>query len=161
MDVTLSKLIPLALGATMASALPVLAQQQGANWVVSCSNVANPGVLACGASQSVVLSDTGARLVTVEVVKTGNQVILTLVLPLGLLLSQGAGLSVDGALLDTLPIRTCEAQGCFSQTALSEDTLNSLRTGDSLVVTVSNTEGNTLDFTLPLDGFAGSYAIMP
>ena len=135
--------------------------QQAPNWVVSCTNAANPGQLTCGASQSVVLSETGARLLTVEVVKTGNTTRLALVLPLGFLLPEGVQVAVDQSEVLAVPVRTCDALGCYSQAELEDAALDALQSGETVTVSLSNLDGTTLEFNVPLEGFAQSYGVMP
>lgn len=158
-----------ALAAAMMMAVPLAAQDtgaeapvaQGPNWLVNCSNQFNPEVLACAMSQSVVIVESGARLLTAvfETTETDDYQ-MSMVLPFGLDLTQPVTLNIDGESWREVPVTTCDAEACYSRAAIDSGALLALRAGEALNVVLLNVQGQPVEMTLTLDGFTASLELM-
>ena len=132
------------------------------NWLVSCTNTGSEGSLTCEMSQSVVMSDSGARILTATVRPGADPTRPTLLmtLPHGLFLPAGVVLAIDGGRRDPLPIETCDAAGCYLGLVIEPDLLAALEKGAELHVLMESLQRQEIDLTLTLDGFAGSLETM-
>ncbi len=90
-----------------------------------------------------------------------DQMRMTLVAPLGVLLAPGLTLSVDGSPPIGLPFERCSAQGCGVSAVLDKSALTKFFQGKTLVVryTVSGQAG--VDVPIKLDGLAGALQSLP
>ncbi|MEM8798048.1 MAG: invasion associated locus B family protein [Pseudomonadota bacterium] len=80
--------------------------------------------------------------------------LMVLQMPLGLFLPAGAELLLDDRRLQTLPIQTCNQQGCFATKPLSEDEQNLYVIGETLSVVVQDLRRRRVQLQVPLAGLS-------
>jgi len=150
----------------LACAGPALAQQDdaaptGPNWLVNCSNQADAERLDCAASQSVVVVESGARLLTaIFAVTVDEGAVLSMVLPFGLDLTAGVAMAVDGPALPDVPVNTCDAEACYARIAVDDAAIGTLREGSVMTVGLRNVQDQTVDMELTLSGFSAAMDMM-
>ncbi|MCH8950664.1 MAG: invasion associated locus B family protein [Proteobacteria bacterium] len=132
-------------------------------WLVNCTNTGADGALQCNMSQSVVLTATGARILSVTIQKPGGQDDPTMMvtLPHGLFLPTGVRMSIDSEARKTLEVQTCEAAGCYAGLVIEPALLEALRMGNEFTFVIKDMQKRDITLTLTLDGFADSYATLP
>lgn len=157
---TLSLLLASPLAAQEAETLDAPAST-GPNWLVTCSNQANAERLFCSMSQSVVIVESGARLLTAafETTDTDNY-LMSMVLPFGLDLTAPVTINVDGSAWQEVPVNTCDAEACYTRTTIDSDSLQALKSGGVLSVVLQNVQGQSVEMNLTLEGFTASIDLM-
>ena len=127
-------------------------------WNTRCVSQGRRSNQECFAEQALI---NRAGQVTMQVVlhfpPEGQQMNLTLQLPVGILLPAGAKLRLDSGNTFDLSIRTCEQRGCFATAPVLPAFIESLRAGKRLDVAVQNTNGETIVLTMPVDAFAAAH----
>jgi len=93
-----------------------------------------------------------ARLVNVN----GNDVALLLILPLGINLREGAGISVDGEELGTAGFDVCTPEGCQVLVVPSPDEMTKFKKGIEATISVVAGGNNRVAIPLSLKGFTAS-----
>ena len=132
-------------------------------WLISCSNQANPSVLTCEFSQSIVLTQGNQRVATASFVKDAGQPEMTGVftLPVGVHLPAGLTLSVDDAEMAQVPFRYCDAQSCRAEAEIEEGWMDILRSGSELTLGVERADRQPVNFAFQLEGFSETEALLP
>lgn len=135
----------------------------GPLWLISCSNVADPEVLTCEFSQSIVLTREGQRLATASFVRDAGQPVTTGVftVPTGVHLPAGLTVSVDGTDLVSAPFLTCDVLGCQAQAEVGTEVLEDLRGGMTMSVLAQRADRQPLGFDFDLNGFGETEALLP
>ena len=152
------------------AAMPLAAQQaetveapsvSGPSWLVNCSNQFDAEVLACSMSQSVVIVETGARLLTAVFETTDtDDVLMSMVLPFGLDLTAPVTLNIDGEAWREVAVTTCDAEACYTQASIESAGIDALKAGGNLNVVLQNVQGQSVEMNLTLDGFTTSIELM-
>ncbi len=107
----------------------------------------------CQVSQELVQPETGKRIISSAY--TMDPPKITFITPLGLLLREGVGLSVDKRDLPVASFTTCLASvGCVAELELESDDLSALQSSQTLTVLMVNRNGQKLQANLSLDGFS-------
>ncbi|MDA7965323.1 invasion associated locus B family protein [Ruegeria sp.] len=153
-----------ALGVSLGLVQPLAAQDSAAPlWSVNCSNQVNGTELICEMTQSIVLTESNQRLTSIAFVKSAgkDETETVLTLPFGLLFSEGLTVTVDGAEVARLEFLTCEAQGCFARSPVSQDWMNAMRAGDQLKIDGKNRVGDPISFGFDLAGFNTASDLLP
>jgi len=132
--------------------------QTAPNWATACSSKDRLTQLSCAMEQRVVLRQTGQALsnIVIQFPPAGEPVVSVRV-PLGLSLPDGMTLLIDDAEQAKLPITTCEANGCFVRTPLTEALLGAMRKGSNLVMLVKNNRNAEVRIPFTLAGFSAAY----
>lgn len=138
------------------------AQQQPASapkWLVSCSNTAADGGLRCAMSQSVIITQTGQRLLTVSIRKEPESDVSTmlLTLPVGFFLPEGVAMSIDDELAEQLPVQTCDGGGCYAGLGISQEVLDRLYSGGKLSFMIKDLQQNAINIDATLEGFSAAF----
>ncbi|MEL6317079.1 MAG: invasion associated locus B family protein [Pseudomonadota bacterium] len=153
----------LALTAAVFLAAPAAAQAQSdaapVNWLVNCTNTGQDGALACQMTQTVVVRETGQRLLSIMIRKgeTPTTPAMMLTLPLGLYLPAGVKMSIDEAAAQDLVVQTCEASGCFAGMAITEDLLDAMRRGTKLDFVLQDLQRRSITVSSSLSGFTSAF----
>jgi invasion protein IalB len=159
----LSRISALALAGAIAclSSGRLLAQEAGPPpaWRVECAGDGKS--LECRAIQQLiqVQGNTRQPIVSVAVryapeIKAGQMSIL---LPLGLNLTEPVQIKVDNNAPERAPIQTCNNGGCLLTVTANEKLLASMRNGTDLKITVQDQTKKPVDLVLPLLGFGLAY----
>jgi invasion protein IalB len=83
--------------------------------------------------------------------------ILRVKLPLGLQLSQGTQIMVDQGQPMNAPYIACVTHGCISEYEASNELIDKLKQGQSLIVQGIDGEGHRVSIVLPLVGFGKAF----
>jgi invasion protein IalB len=126
------------------------------DWQVSCA--VKDKNKQCAMSQRQARKD-GKRVLAIELQPRGDGLVGTLVLPFGLLLSNGVQFGIDDAKpeAEALPFRTCVPAGCLVPIAFDAGTVKALRAGNALKLIARSAGGDKpVQFSVSLKGFAGA-----
>jgi invasion protein IalB len=105
------------------------------------------------------ISDQGQPVLAVAIydVKGDPQKIVRFLMPLGLLLTPGIRFGVDQAQPVAGKYQICFPNGCFAEAQVKEDTINALKKGTNLNVSVQNQVAKEVTFQIPLTGFGKAF----
>src|SRR5215218_6617741 len=78
-------------------------------------------------------------------------------MPLGLLLKPGIRFAVDQGQPTPGGYAICFPNGCFAEAAIKDDTINALKKGTNLNISVQNQAGREVTFAVPLAGFSKAF----
>lgn len=79
---------------------------------------------------------------------------VVIILPFGILLTEGVSVKIDDTQLGKLPVRTCTEAGCILLTAMDKDVVNKLISAKSLTIGFADMQSKPVNLSLSLDGFA-------
>lgn len=158
----------LALGVLLVVATPALSQDAprsgdaaaGPAWSTDCRAEARSGPLNCRMEQRIVVAKTGqlVGMVSIRVPSETREPVAMIQAPLGLSLDAGIALDVDGETVETLPLQTCDAGGCYAGSAVKPELLSALSRGTTLTLIVQNLDKQPIKLPLSLSGFAAAFA---
>jgi invasion protein IalB len=128
-----------------------------AAWRVECTGDGKS--LECRAIQQIFQRDTRQLVSSVAVrfapeTKAGAMSIL---LPLGLNLTEAVTIRVDNGAPERQPIQTCNNAGCVVTMTANDKFLAAMRTGTDLKITVQDASKKPIEMSLPLLGFGIAY----
>lgn len=149
----------MSLGFLMVSGTPVVGQEEAASdWTVRCSKPegAENAEEHCEIFQRLIVQETGQRVVEFAIgfpedKKTARGVII---MPLGILLSDGAQMKIDDAQAFKFNIRYCTQDGCFAFLDMNEKILGMFRKGKAAEITFKALNGEPMAVKISLNGFA-------
>ena len=132
-------------------------QETPAAWRVECTGDGKS--LECRAIQQIFQRDTRQLVASVAVrytpeVKTG---VMSILLPLGLNLTEAVAIKVDNGPPERQPIQTCNNSGCLVTMTANDKILAAMRTGADLKITVQDANKKPIEMSLPLLGFGIAY----
>lgn len=133
------------------------AEPAGPNWTATCTNQADPDKLACTINQTITVTQTGQRLISMSLQSGQENPSLLISLPHGLRLQSGLGFSVDKGAVELFEFTTSDATGVYARVPLTADRLASLRAGNTIKIGVTGNGGRALNFELSLAGFSATY----
>jgi invasion protein IalB len=111
----------------------------------------------CALVQEQHVTNTGQRVLMVELRPVGQGLEGALVLPFGLALAKGATLQVDDAAATApLAFSTCLPVGCVVPVSFVANWVASLRKGNTLKIGVSGDGGAETPLSVSLKGFSAS-----
>lgn len=144
-----------------ALSIPKSAQQATAlqpDWAVNCATVQTE--LTCVASQSFFVQETGQRFMTVSVnpPRGSKKTTLVLQLPLGIYLPAGVSMQFGKAAAKTIPIISCDQNGCMAEYTATDAEVKSMLSGESLLVAVQTRDQKPLSVNVPFAGFDTAYS---
>ena len=131
------------------------------NWVVNCTNQTG-GVMACSMTQTLIIRETGQRLLSLVVRKTPGDpnAAMMITMPHGLFLPAGVQIAIDDSAAVEHTIQTCDREGCYVGLPVTGDLLQALRDGERLTVTFQNMRKETLNVPATLADFEQSWSHM-
>lgn len=126
------------------------------DWVVACQE--RDGQSFCVMRQVQSNTQTGQNVVTVEFSAAQDKLNGALLLPFGLLLSDGATVTIDGAGKSrALPFSTCVPQGCLAPISFEADDIAKLKGGTALNLAArSFSPPQPLELKISLKGFSAA-----
>jgi len=132
---------------------------KGPLWSSRCTAVSRQTPVDCLIEQRAVITKTGQLLVqvTVRVPAETKKPVMMVQVPLGPFLPGGLVLDIDGKNNVKLDFQTCDANGCYAATPVSEDLLGALFAGHKLNVTVQALNKNPIQVPMDLAGFTAAY----
>jgi len=128
-----------------------------AAWRVECTGDGKS--LECRAIQQIFQRDTRQLVASVAVrfapeAKAG---VMSILLPLGLNLTEPVTIKVDNSPPERQPIQTCNNSGCLVTFTANDKLLAAMRTGTDLKLTVQDASKKPIEMSLPLLGFGIAY----
>jgi invasion protein IalB len=85
------------------------------------------------------------------------QRVVRFLMPLGLLLKPGIRFAVDQGQPTPGGYAICFPNGCFAEASIKDDTINALKKGTNLNISVQNQAGREVTFAVPLAGFGKAF----
>ena len=129
-------------------------------WSTTCSGASRGSAADCEIEQGAYIQQTGQQLggIKIRVPAETRQPVIRIQLPLGLFLPAGVTINVDESELIKLPIQTCEPNGCYAGSPVSESLLSAMQKGDQLVISFQNLQKNSITIPFSLSGFTAAYS---
>jgi invasion protein IalB len=90
-------------------------------------------------------------------VKGDDQRIVRLLLPVALMLRPGFRFSVDKGATQEGGFEICFPNGCFAESKVKGPTIEQMKKGTTLNISVKNQANNEVTFTIPMAGFGKSF----
>lgn len=147
-------------------AVPVMALQPGeefGQWTTKCVSNGD-GADACHIFQKVVVEGEGdsekAVQMSVGFAPGESTPVTVLRMPLGLWLTHGVVLTVDGGESQQFPVQICAPAGCQTTLQLEADMLETLKQGSRLDVTTFNARQEAVRVPISLEGFAAAVSAL-
>jgi len=136
---------------------PAPASEPPAAWRVECTG--DGKVLECRAIQQIFQMPSRQLVASVAArfapeIKAGQ---LSILLPLGLNLTEPVLIKVDNGPPERQPIQTCNNAGCLVTMTAPDKLLAAMRTGTDLKLTVQDASKKAVELSLPLLGFGIAY----
>lgn len=126
------------------------------DWTVECA-AREAGAQRCVMVQLLTVSESGQRILHVEISLPEAAPHLALLGPLGVLLPAGVTTAIDGEMPRSHAFHTCLAGGCLARSALEEAEVAALRAGNTMTVTLRAADtGATLNLSVSLKGFTAA-----
>jgi invasion protein IalB len=126
----------------------------GSGWRVECAN--DGKALDCRAIDRVSHRETQQLIagVAIRIPPDTRKPIMTILLPLGVQVTEPVTLQVDKGSTERYPVQTCTQAGCLAGAPASDAVIGALRSGQGLKVAFQSATGQTITVTMPLAGFA-------
>ena len=147
-------------GQTGPMVVQVKAEPSQAEWTKVCGKDPGNQTVICYTTRDFV-SDQGQPVLAAavyDIKSTPPQKVVRFLMPLGLLIRPGIRFAVD----QTAPLAgaytMCFPNGCFAEaTGVKEDTVNAMKKGTTINVSVQNQVGREVTFAVPLAGFGKAF----
>ena len=155
-----------ALGSAFLAGPPAVAQEAGGaaasareNWVSRCVAQARQGPLECSIEQRLLMANTGQLVaaVTVRMPTDGDGPVMMIQTPLGLYLPAGLTVDIDGASQQALELQTCDANGCYAGSPVSDALLTAMTRGQKLNLVFQGLNRQAVTVTADLNGFTAAF----
>ncbi|NRA87315.1 MAG: invasion associated locus B family protein [Rhizobiales bacterium] len=98
---------------------------------------------------------TGAQNPDTKIVAT-----IKMLAPLGILLTQGITLTIDGEKLGSTPLFRCLPNGCTSATNITEATMAKFIAGETATITIFLTPDDGIAIPIKLSGLKDGFAVL-
>jgi invasion protein IalB len=143
-----------------AGSLSAQGAEPPAAWRVEC--IGDGKLLECRAIQQIVQRDSRQQLVPLATIAVrfdpqAKGASMSIVLPLGLNLTEPVLIKVDNGPPEKQPIQTCNNSGCLVTFTANDKLLAAMRTGTDLKLTVQDASKKPIEMSLPLLGFGIAY----
>lgn len=90
-------------------------------------------------------------------IKGDDTKIVRMLMPIGLMLRPGFRFAVDGGQPTEGAYEICFPNGCFAEAKVKTATIDTMKRGTSLTVSVRNQANQQVDFAVPLEGFGKAF----
>jgi invasion protein IalB len=128
------------------------------NWVRTCADIQGGKKQVCTLIQHLNMKDTGRRILSINIQKLPQEkASVTLSLPLGVDLLQGAVVAVDKLKPFKVPFRVCLNNGCHITLTGDSKWLASMKKGNQFTVTFANRQGKKFTIPVSLSGFTAGF----
>ena len=132
------------------------AQEGIAAWRVECTG--DGKTLDCRAIQQMFNRDDKQLVVQLAARGVPDKApTLTMLLPLGISLTEPVQLKVDNGPVERYQVQTCTNTGCVVSVPLKDPLLAAMRTGTLLKISIQAPDKRTLNIDVPLLGFGLAY----
>ena len=129
-------------------------------WILSCSNANAGGVFQCAMEQTLYVSATSQRVVSLRLARTAEdkaRTVATLSLPHGILLTEGVTFWVDDGPKTVAAITRADAAGSYGSFQFEDDLASAFKKGVVLHVSAKSLNGEDFVVDLSLSGFSAAY----
>jgi len=128
-------------------------------WVTNCVSDTRKGPLLCSMQGTLVLKNSGQAVafVIVRLQPDVHEPLMVIRVPGGVYLPAGLSISVDDGKPQSVPLQTCDQQGCFAETQVNSDLLAALKAGKRLSIICQDAAKNKIVFPVALDNFADAF----
>lgn len=130
-------------------------------WTVQCATApaaeGQPAKRQCQMSQELLQQESRQRMMLFAVTKDSENARAMLILPFGLLLSEGVRIEITGKELMRGQFRTCLPAGCIVEADLPAESLAQLQAAETASVFMTAVTGQPVKTDLSLKGFAAAY----
>src|SRR5262245_16813193 len=129
----------------------------GSGWRIECAN--DGKALDCRAINRVSQRETQQLIagVAVRILPGNKKPVMTILLPLGVQVTDPVTLQVDQGAVERYPMQMCTQAGCAAGAPASDALIGALRSGQTLKVAFLSAAGQTVTVTMPLLGFVLAY----
>jgi invasion protein IalB len=128
-------------------------------WVSKCVSDARKGPLVCSVEKTILLVKTSQPVASV-IVRTQSETrepTIVIRVPVGLYLPAGLSFRIDNGNPQSIPLQTCDLQGCFAEMPLNSTLLAALKVGKRLSIICKNSAKNEIVLPLALDNFTEAF----
>lgn len=129
-------------------------------WIVSCSNGNAQAAFRCAMQQTLFVSKTGQRVLSMTVEKRGKVYGATLLLPHGINFANGVTWGIDDGEKSQVAISNADQNGSYASFDLTEGQIAALKKGSIMRVATQPMSGENLNIELTLAGFGDAFAIL-
>ena len=129
------------------------------DWTKVCGKDQSQNTEVCYTTRDFV-SDQGQPVLAAAVYDIKGpqpQKVVRFLMPLGLLLKPGIRFAVDQGQPTPGGYAICFPNGCFAEASIKDDTINALKKGTNLNISVQNQGGREVTFAVPLAGFGKAF----
>jgi invasion protein IalB len=132
-------------------------------WSIVCDTPPGAPAEQCALMQNVVAQDRKEVGLSVIVLKTADKKerILRVLAPLGVLLTNGLGLNIDGENIGRTAFVRCVQDGCYAEVLLEGKILESFRKGSNAVFIIFQTPEEGIGIPVDLSGFSEGFKNLP
>lgn len=132
-------------------------------WSIICDRPEGAEGEQCSLFQNVVADDRQEMGLSVVILKTADKSaqILRVLAPLGVLLPNGLGLTIDDEDMGRIQFSRCIPEGCSAETLLDEVILDKLKSGRQAIFAVFATPEEGIGVPVSLEGFSQGYNALP
>lgn len=152
----------LTMGMTQQAAAQSPVKSVHGEWEIRCDTPPGATSEQCALMQFVTAEDRDNVGLNVIVLRTADKSahILRVLVPLGVLLPHGLGLSVDGEDVGRANFVRCLPQGCIAEVIMNDQLIQLLSAGQFATFIVFQTPEEGIGIPIPLDGFKGGFAAL-
>ncbi|AMC13306.1 hypothetical protein RL73_01275 [Liberibacter crescens] len=140
----------------------VVKSKHGA-WSILCEKPAGASREQCALMQNVIAEDKpdiGLSIIVLNTVDHKSR-ILRVLAPLGILLPNGLGLSIDGKDIGKTYFVRCSSDGCYAEVILEDELMNALKNGTTATFILFQTPEEGIGIPVDLKGFSNGYEVLP
>lgn len=133
------------------------------DWQIRCDTPPGAQSEQCALMQSVTAEDRPNVGLSVIILETadGEDRILRVLAPLGVLLPSGLGLRIDDEDVGRASFIRCLPNGCISEVIIDDELVGHLSEGETATFIIFQTPEEGIGIPLSLDGFDEGYAQLP
>lgn len=127
-------------------------------WQVYCRTA--PHGRSCALVQNVIAEDRQNLDLKLMIYRwhEDDTILLRAIVPLGVLLPKGLGLSIDNQNAGATPFVKCTKHGCVAEAVLKKEEIDRLKRGKTAVFVIYETVEVGIGVPVSLEGFADGYA---
>lgn len=129
-------------------------------WEIACRPDAETRRLGCVLSQTLIVPETGGRILRVDVIPaveaSREPTVMRLLFPHGLRLDAVVGLRIDDGQLFRVPLTRSAPEGVYAIHPLGRDVVEGLRRGRILTISAIAEDGKVLTLPVSLFGFTAA-----
>lgn len=143
-----------------APAQPAAQQQPQQPWATQCSAPSRKAPLSCTMEQQVIVRETGRPIarISIQVGSTEpRKPALLLHVPLSLSISAGITMQIDDKEPMKFDIQTCDANGCYAGSPMTDEMIAGLKRGDALKVGFQGVNQEPVSIPFSLSGFTAAF----